>query len=137
LAAETAEDNIGLLVSQVLSGEMREFGQEIISARVMGLDSIRVIRAMQRRIAMLAGLRAKIDKGAQAGALVRGTRGIFWKEQDAYVRQVNRWTSPRLAALNSHLLATEAKLMATPAELGAVILEQELSRIARAAARAR
>ncbi len=137
LAAETAEDNIGALVSQVMGGEVRAFGQEIIAARVLGLDGIRVIRAMQRRITMLAGLRAKIDKGANAAALVRGTRGIFWKDQDAYVRQVNRWTSPRLASLNTHLLSMEAKLMATPAEMGAVILEQELSRIARAAARAR
>jgi hypothetical protein len=86
---------------------------------------------------MLAGLRGKVDHGAHAGSVVRAARGIFWKEQDAYARQIGLWTSERLASLNSHLLAAEARLMANSAELGAVILEQELTRIARAAARAR
>jgi DNA polymerase III subunit delta len=137
LAAETAEDDIGALVNLVMGGDVKGLGREIASARALGLDGIRIIRALQRRLVTIAGLRGKVDQGAQAGSVVRAARGIFWKEQDAHVQQVGRWTSERLAGLNGHLLAIEARLMATPAELGAVILEQELTRIARAAARAR
>ncbi len=137
LAAETAEDDIGALVNLVMGGDIKGMVREIAAARVLGLDGIRIIRALQRRIAMLAGLRGKVDQGAAAGPLIRGTRAIFWKEQDAFERQIMRWTSERLASLNSHLLATEARLMATGADIGSVIVEQELSRIARAAARTR
>lgn len=135
LAAETAEEDVSGLVNQVMGGEVKSLGREIVEARALGLDAIRVVRALQRRVALLAGLRAKVDKGGQPGSVVRGAHGIFWKERDAYTQQVQRWTSPRLAGLNAHLLEIEARLMAAGAELGAVILEQELTRIARAAAR--
>ncbi len=137
LAAETAEDDIGALVNLVLSGDVKGLGREIAAARALGLDGIRIIRALQRRLATLAGLRGKIDHGAQPGPVVRAARSIFWKEQDAYVRQLGRWSSQRLAGLNTHLLKLEAQLMANSADLSGVILEQELTRIARAAARAR
>lgn len=137
LAAETAEDDIGTLVHLVMGGDIKGMVREMAEARALGLDGIRIIRALQRRIAMLAGLRGKVDQGAKADPLVRGTRSIFWKDYDAYIRQVNRWTSERLASLNSHLLGVEAQLMAKGADMGAVLIEQELTRIARAAARAR
>jgi DNA polymerase III subunit delta len=137
LSAETVEEDVSALVNQVMGGEVRALGREIIEARALGLDAIRIIRALQRRVALLAGMRAKVDNGGQAGAVVRGTRGIFWKEQDAYVRQLGRWPSARLAGLNSHLLELEAKLMSVGADMGVTVLEQELTRISRAAARAR
>lgn len=137
LAAETAEEDVTALVNQVMAGEVRLLGREIVESRALGLDAIRIVRALQRRVALLAGLRAKVDEGGQPGSVVRGARGIFWKEQDAFVRQVQRWTSARLAGLNAHLLDLEARLMAAGGELGPVILEQELTRIARAAARSR
>ncbi len=137
LSAETAEDDIGALVNLVMGGDIKGMVREIASARALGLDGIRIIRALQRRIALLAGLRGKVDQGAKADSLVRGTRSIFWKDYDAHIRQVNRWTSERLAALNGHLLGVEALLMAKGADVGAVLIEQELTRIARAAARTR
>jgi DNA polymerase III subunit delta len=137
LAAETAEDDISGLVNLVLGGDIKTLGKELVTQRAIGLDGIRIIRALQRRLVMLAGLRGKMDHGAQAGALVRAARGIFWKEQDAYVQQLHRWTSRRLSSLNNHLLGLEARLMANNAESGSIMLEQELTRIARAAARSR
>ena len=102
----------------------------------MGVDAIRIIRAMQRRAVMLAGLRAKVDAGTAPGALVRATPSIFFKEKDDFVNQLGRWPSSRLAGLNGHLLDIEQRLMSVKADISAVILEQELTKIARAAARA-
>jgi hypothetical protein len=82
-------------------------------------------------------MRAKVEEGANAGAVVRANRAIFWKEQGAFIQQVERWTAPRLAGLNAHLLDVEAKLMATGADLTETVLEEELVRIARAAVRGR
>ncbi|HMT41065.1 MAG TPA: DNA polymerase III subunit delta [Sphingorhabdus sp.] len=137
LAAETAEEDINALVNQVLTGDAKALGRTIIEARAVGIEAIRIVRALQRRIALLAGMRIKVEEGANAGAVVRANRAIFWKEQGAFTQQVQRWTAPRLAGLNAHLLEVEAKLMATGADLTETVLEEELVRIARAAARSR
>lgn len=135
LSAETGEENVGDLVNQVMGGELRGTGRELTSARDMGVDAIRIVRALQRRVALLSSMRAKVDSGANPGAVVKATRSIFWKEADDYVKQLARWPSARLAGLNGHLLEVEAKLMSVKEGLGSVILEEELVRIARAAAR--
>ncbi len=135
LSAETGEENVSGLVNQVMGGELRGTGRELAVARDMGVDSIRIVRALQRRVALLSSLRAKVDNGANAAAVVKATRSIFWKEADDFIKQLGRWPSARLAGLNGHLLEVEAKLMAVKDGLGSVILEEELIRIARAAAR--
>lgn len=135
LSAETGEENVGGLVNQVMGGELRALGRELASARDMGVDAIRIVRALQRRVALLSSLRAKVDAGSNAGAVVKATRSIFFKEADDFVKQLGRWPSVRLAGLNGHLLEVEAKLMSVKDGLGSVILEEELIRIARAAAR--
>jgi DNA polymerase III subunit delta len=135
LSAETGEENVSGLVNQVMGGELRGTGRELASAREMGVDAIRIIRALQRRVALLSSMRAKVDGGSNAGAVVKATRSIFWKEADDFVKQLGRWPSARLAGLNGHLLEVEAKLMSVKEGLGSVILEEELIRIARAAAR--
>lgn len=137
LSAETGEENVQALVNQVMSGNMRGLGNELMQARQMGMDAIRIVRALQRRVALLMGLRGKVDNGAQAGALVRATPSIFFMEKADVTTQLSCWPSARLAALNGHLLDIENRLMHVKAELGTVILEQELTKIARAAARAR
>ncbi|MCC6481890.1 MAG: DNA polymerase III subunit delta, partial [Sphingomonadaceae bacterium] len=137
LAAETAEEDINALVNQVLTGDAKALGRTIIEARAIGIEAIRIIRALQRRIALLTGMRAKVEDGANAGAVVRANRAIFWKEQGAFTQQVQRWNASRLAGLNAHLIEVEAKLMATGADLNETLFEEELVRIARAAARSR
>jgi DNA polymerase-3 subunit delta len=137
LAAETAEEDINALVNQVLGGEVKLLGHTIIEARAVGIEAIRIVRALQRRVAMLTGMRAKVEAGAEPGSVVRGNRAVFWKEQDMFVRQLRQWSATRLAGLTGHLLEFEARLMATGGELTETMLEQELVRIARVAARSR
>jgi DNA polymerase-3 subunit delta len=135
LSAETGEENVGGLVNQVMGGELRGAGRELVAAREMGVEPIRIVRALQRRVTLLASLRAKVDSGSNPGAVVKATRSIFWKEADDFVKQLSRWPSVRLAGLNGHLLDLESKLMSVRENLAMVILEEELIRIARAAAR--
>jgi DNA polymerase-3 subunit delta len=135
LSAETGEENVNGLVHVVMCGDLRGTGRELIAARELGVDAIRIIRAMQRRVTMLAAMRTKLDNGANPGAVVKATRSIFWKDADNYAQQLGRWPSARLAGLNAHLLEVEAKLMQVRDGLGVTILEEELVRIARAAAR--
>ena len=135
LSAETGEENINGLIHQVMGGDLRGTGRELVAARDMGVDAIRIIRAMQRRVTLLAAMRAKVDNGSNPGAVVKATRSIFWKDADSYAQQLARWPSVRLAGLNSHLLEVESKLMHVRDGLAGTILEEELVRIARAASR--
>jgi DNA polymerase III subunit delta len=136
LAAETSEEDVQALVNRVMGGEVRALGRQLAEARALGIDTIRILRAMQRRAVLLAGLRAKVDSGANAGALIRATKSIFWKEQAAHENQLKRWSAARLSGLTGHLLALEKQAMALGGELAPVMLEEELARISRAAARA-
>jgi DNA polymerase III subunit delta len=137
LSAETGEENVQALVNKVMGGQIKQLGTELMTARQMGVDAIRITRAMQRRVTMLSGLRAKVDSGTPPLQVVESNRAIFWKERSDFTNQLERWPSARLAGLNGHLIDIEQRLMAVKAELGSVILEQELTKIARAAARAR
>lgn len=137
LAAETGEENVAALINQVLGGKLRPLGAELAMNRQMGVAAVRILRAMQRRVAMLMTLRSKVDAGTSPGALVRATPSIFFKEKDDVAGQLGRWPSARLAGLNGHLLEIERRVMSVKAEVGAEILEEELTKIARAAARAR
>ena len=137
LSAETGEENVNGLINQIMNGDLKGTGRELVSAHNLGVDAIRITRALQRRVALLASLRAKVDKGSNPSAVVKATRSIFWKDADDFVTQLGRWTSARLVGLNGHLLELESKLMSVREGLGVIILEEELIRIARAAARSR
>jgi DNA polymerase III subunit delta len=137
LSAETGEENVQALVNKVMSGDIRALGTELIVSRQMGVDSIRILRALQRRAVLLAGLRVQVNANVSPADVVGKTRSIFWKERSDFIDQIGRWQSARLAGLNGHLLDLERHLMSVKAELGTVILEQELTKIARAAARSR
>ncbi len=137
LSAETGEENVQALINQLLGGQVRKFGEELLMARQMGVDSIRIIRALQRRVALLTGLRAKVDEGATPDALVRGTPSVFFMERSSVTEQLGRWTSAKLSGLNSHLIEIEARLMAMRPDVGGVLFGQELIRIVRIAARGR
>lgn len=137
LSAETGEENVQALINQLLSGQVRKFGDELLMARQMGVDGIRIVRALQRRVALLTGLRAKVDEGATPDALVRGTPAVFFMERPSVTDQVTRWSSAKLSGLNGHLIEIESRLMAMRPDVGAVFLGQELIRVVRMAARGR
>ena len=137
LSAETVEEDVQGLVNKVMSGDLREAVSEIATMKAAGVEPVRVVRAFQRRVALLGAMRAKVDAGGQAGAVVRAARGVFWKDYGTLERQVQRWPSQRIAGLNRHLLDIEAQIMAKGSDLGGALLEEELARLARTAARAR
>jgi DNA polymerase III subunit delta len=136
LSAETGEEDVQALINIILGGNIRKLGAALILARGLGVDAVRILRAMQRQVATLTALRSKVDGGIPAGALVQRTPSIFYKERGAVEAQLGRWPSARLAGLNGHLLEIERQVMGAKAESGIVILEQELTKIARAASRA-
>ena len=136
LGAETAEENVSALIAAALDGRARELGMELSGARQMGVAAIRIVKAMQRRVAQLSGLTAAIQPGMSVEQFVERDRSIFHKDRASIIRELKVWNPPRLARLNSRLLDLEARMMrsGSSAEL---LLFQELATIARAAKQGR
>ena len=133
LGAETLEEDISSLLGAVMAGKIGDAGEEISAARQLGVNEVRIVKALQRRVVQLAGLRAEVDHGAQVGPLVDRTRSIFFKEQGAYKEALSVWSSARLARLNARLFELERRLMTGGSELAGPMLANELLLIARAA----
>ena len=133
LGAETLEEDIAALLGAVMAGQVADASQEIASARELGVNEVRIVKALQRRVVQLAALRAEVDQGAQIGPLVDRTRSIFFKEQGAYKKALSSWSSAKLARLNARLFELERRLMSGGSELAGPVLANELLLIARAA----
>ena len=105
--------------------------------RMAGVDGIPVVRAMTRRVLLLAQLRGQVDQGDSVErALETQGKAIFWKEKGEVGGQVARWGARELATALERLGEAERRLKASGA-LGGVAIEQELLEIARHAARRR
>jgi len=137
LSVDTSADNQGDLINALLSGNINKSGIEIQQAREVGLNAISIIRAMQRRITLLASMRTRVDAGMRSADVVKKTPSVFWKEENIVSVQLSTWTSTRLASLITHLLKIESNIMAAKDDFSDILLEQELMRICRAAAKTR
>lgn len=133
LGAETLEENISGLLGAVMAGAIGDASEAITDARDLGVNEVRIVKALQRRVVQLAGLRAEVEHGAQIGPLVDRTRSIFFKEQSAYKQALSSWSSARLTRLNARLFDLERRLMTGGSDLAAPMLANELLVIARAA----
>ena len=95
------------------------------------------MRALQRRLILLARLRGDVDAGKSPGAVVASVgKALFFKEQPAVTAQLSRWTSARLATASARLFASEGAIMAS-GTAGTVIAAEELIAIARVGQRLR
>ncbi|MDE0933530.1 MAG: DNA polymerase III subunit delta [Novosphingopyxis baekryungensis] len=133
LSAETLEEDISGLLGAVMAGNIRATSEELSAASQLGVNEVRIVKALQRRVVQLAGLRAEVDEGAQIGPLVDRTRSIFFKEQGAYKQALSCWSSPKLTRLNARLFEIEQRLMSGGSALAGPMLANDLLMIARAA----
>jgi DNA polymerase-3 subunit delta len=94
-----------------------------------GIEPVRIVRALQRRLLQLAGLRQRLDSGQPRDTVLRS---IFWKEQALVGRMLDRWTSAGLAQAFGRLAKVERQLIqgGTPPPPGAT-LGEELLQVAR------
>jgi DNA polymerase III subunit delta len=133
IGADLGEADTSALVDAVMGGELPGLTHELAAIE----DWIPAIRALQRRIALLARLRSEVESGKSAGSVMASSgKALFWKDKDAVGRQLGRWPSARLATAHNRLFACEAALMAS-GTAGGVASAQELVAIARVAERLR
>lgn len=137
IGAASEEGDLSRLVDSVGNGDAARLQAELLRLSSEGIEGIPLIRAVLRRLGLLAAMRAEVDGGKSVDAVL-ATRGkaIFWKEKDAVASQLRRWRSDTIARGMGRLLEAERQVKASGG-LGPVAVDEELFAICRRAARLR
>jgi DNA polymerase-3 subunit delta len=137
LGAASEEGDLSRLVDSVSGGDAEALQAELVRLSSEGIEGIPLIRAVLRRMTLLASLRAEVERGNSVDT-VMASRGkaLFWKEKPAVAQQLTRWRSDVAAKAIGRLLEAERQVK-SPGALGAAAVDEELFAICRQAARLR
>lgn len=137
VGAASEEGDLSRLVDSVTGGRPDMLQAELLRLSSEGIEGIPLIRAVFRRMSLLARMRAEVDRGASVdGVMASQGKAVFWKEKDMVAAQLSRWRSDLIAKGMSRLLEAERQAKASGG-LGAVAVDEELFAISRQAARLR
>lgn len=133
LSAGAQEGDLTRAVDAVLDGDLAALDRELAQLTGSGTETVALIRAVTRRILVLARNRGDVDAGASVDAVMATAgRAMFYKEKPAVTRQLGRWKSDKLASAASRLLAAERDFKAS-GSLGSDAIAEQLFTVARAA----
>jgi DNA polymerase-3 subunit delta len=132
VGAELTEGNAMALADIALSGELRELADEL--ARLShAADAIPIVRALQRRLLMLAPARARIERGDRPDAVMASLgKSLFWKDKALVEKLLRVWDSKGLATVAERAGQLARELLFSPVP-DQEALGEELLSIARAA----
>jgi len=137
LGAGSDEGDLSRLVDSAAGGDAAALEAELNRLRAEGQEGITLIRAMLRRIGLLARLRAEVEAGNSVAAVMASSgKSLFWKDKDAVGAQLARWRGDFLAKAMSRLLEAERQVKAAGG-IGPLAADEELFAICRQAARLR
>ncbi len=130
-----AEGDSMRLGDLALSGDAVRLSHEL-DCSAGDAEPISVIRALQRRLLMLAPIRARVDRGERPhDAVTSAGKSVFWKDKDLVSKLVGQWDSSALARVFERSGELERRLMSADSPPAAEALEEELVAIARTARR--
>lgn len=137
LGADSAEADLMRLGDLALAGRMDALLDELARLPHGGNEAIPILRALQRRLLMLAPLRARIEQGQRIGEVMASMgKALFWKDKPLVERLLLVWPAERLAEAASRVSALEQRIMLRPLADEAA-LGETLMGLARAASRGR
>lgn len=117
-----------------LLGDTSAVAEELSGAS--GLESVPLLRALQRRLLMLAPLRSRVDEGRRPGDVVASAgKSVFFKEKELVMKLLSMWDSRSLARVAERVGELERELMSSDSPPDAEAIGEELVAIARAARR--
>lgn len=133
IGADSAEGDLLSLGDLALAGRMDELVEELARLPQGNADAIPVIRALQRRLLMLAPLRARIERGERVDAVMTSMgKALFWKDKPLVQRLLTTWTADRIAAAATRVAQLEHDVIFGSAD-GEAALGEALVTISRAA----
>jgi DNA polymerase III subunit delta len=93
IGADLGEADTGRLVNAVLSGDLPTLTEELTEIEASN-GWVPAMRALQRRLILLARLRSDVDAGKSPAAAVASLgKALFFKEQPAVTAQVSCWSA--------------------------------------------
>jgi DNA polymerase-3 subunit delta len=124
LSADAAESDFLKLGDLALSGRMEALVGELGRLPPGGNEAIPVVRALQRRLLMLAPLRVRVERGESVdGVLTSLGKALFWKDKDQVKRMLSSWSAERIAQASARVAALERQLLLTKAPEEASLAE--------------
>lgn len=137
LGADSGEGDMMRLGDLALAGRGGELFEELDRVALGNSEAIPVVRALQRRLLQLAGLRAKVEQGRSVDAVMTSMgKSLFWKDKGLMQQLLSSWSAERLAQMLERASALEKAIIFSD-EPPVAALEEELVTIARAAQRRR
>lgn len=137
LGADSGAGDMMRLGDLALAGRAQDLFEELDRVALTGNEAIPVVRALQRRLLQLAGLRARVEQGDSVGAVMTSMgKALFWKDKALMQQLLSGWSAERLAQMLERSAALERTIIFSD-EPPVAALEEELSTIARAALRRR
>jgi DNA polymerase-3 subunit delta len=137
LGADSAETDLMRLGDLALAGRMKELLDELARLPHGGSEAIPVLRALQRRLLMIAPLRVRIERGESVdGVMTSMGKALFWKDKPIIQRLLSAWSAERIAEAASRVSHLERQVMLRPLADEAA-LGETLITFARAAGRGR
>jgi DNA polymerase-3 subunit delta len=132
LGADSGEGDMMRLGDLALAGRANDLFDELDRVALGNSEAIPVVRALQRRLLQLAGLRAQVEQGKSVDAVMTSMgKALFWKDKPLMQGLLSAWSSERLAAMLERSAALEKTIIFSD-EPPVAALEEELATIARA-----
>ncbi len=135
LGADSGEGDMMRLGDLALAGRGSALFEELDRVALGNSEAIPVVRALQRRLLQLAGLRARVEQGESVDAVMTSMgKALFWRDKGLMQQWLSGWSANRLAQMLERAAALERTIIFSD-EPPVAALEQELTAIARAAQR--
>lgn len=115
LGADSAEADLMRLGDLALAGRMEALLDELGRLPHGGTEAIPVLRALQRRLLMLAPLSARVERGESvSGVMASMGKSLFWKDKPIIERLLAIWSAERLAEAAVRVSSLERQIMLRP-----------------------
>ncbi len=138
VGADLPEGDFLHLADLALAGELAGVGEALARLSPAGTEAIPVIRSLQRRLLMLAPMRARVEAGERSSAVMTSLgKSLFWKDKPLLEKLLATWDARGLETVSERAGKLERQLIWGDAPPQAEALGEELVAIARRAARRR
>ena len=112
VGADASEGDFAQLADLALLGDMTGLAEAIVRLPKAAVEPIPAIRALQRRILVLAPARARVERGERLDAVMTSLgKSLFWKDKPVVGKILNRWTADGLATAAERAGALERSFM--------------------------
>lgn len=137
IGAESADANMGRIGDLALTGELAAMFEEVDRAALSPNEAIPVVRALQRRLLQLAPMRARVERGESADAVMTSMgKALFWKDKALIGKLLRSWNAARLAELVERSASLERGVIFSD-QPPLAALGEEMATIGRVAVRRR